>query len=91
MTDQTPRTATGRKVVAIYGGEMVDNVRGIEAEAAAQARAEGLDVEVLEEAMASSDGVKWPRSWVRNDAHQFSWIARQVAARYRAILAGETE
>jgi hypothetical protein len=44
-----------------------------------------LDVERLAEAMVRSDGVKWPRAWVRNDTHQFSWVARQVAAEYARL------
>jgi hypothetical protein len=37
MPDKTPGTPTGRKVIAIYGGVLCDDVLGIEAEAASQA------------------------------------------------------
>ncbi len=41
-----------------------------------------LDVERLAEAMASCDGVNWPKRWVTNESHDFSWVARQVGAAY---------
>ena len=37
-----PRTATGRKVVAIHGSALLDDVLGIEAEASAAPDREGL-------------------------------------------------
>jgi hypothetical protein len=87
MTDQTPRTEAGRRLLddhsnaAVYCGRnddlMTADILAIEAEA----RAEALDVEVLARAI--------------HHAHKPDPIdiegARQVATRYRAILAGETE
>jgi len=51
--------------------------------------AEGLDVERLSEAMASCDGVNWPKRWTTNESRDLSWVARQVAAKYAALA--ETE
>jgi len=50
-----------------------------------------LDVERLAAAMASCDGVRWPVRWTRNESHDFSWVARQVAARYAALRSPDTE
>ncbi len=100
MTDQTPRTEAGRRLLVVFenGDTYRDVILAIEAEAAAQARVlayrdyvtagivpdwvaqartETLDVEVLVDVMREN-GVGINR-------------AHRIAARYRAILAGETE
>jgi len=52
------RTATGRKVLAIYGDEMLDNVQGIEDEARAAERARlRAAVEVLP--TLTREDVRW--------------------------------
>lgn len=44
-----------------------------------------VDPERLAEAMAACEGVNWPKRWTTNDSHDFSWVARQVAAAYRRL------
>lgn len=46
----------------------------------------GLDAERLARAMRACDGVNWPKGWHTAD---FDWVARQVAAEYRALGVSE--
>jgi hypothetical protein len=60
-------------------------VREFSWRAALRSTAPALDVERLAEAMAACHGVNWPKRWVSNESHDFSWVARQVAAKYAAL------
>ncbi len=85
MTDQTPRTEAGRRLLIFIDdigvkGDTGGFIAAIEAEAAAQARTEALDVAFMDAAACidASDDIS-PQA------------RRALIERVRAILAGETE
>ncbi len=97
MTDQTPQTEAGRRVLDLLGPPNPDHCEscaeeyGLVAAIEAQARAEGLDVEVLAQAYANVEGAG---EWTPDGRIASAWVYGRVAnlaMEYRAILAARRD